>query len=1261
MPGCTTPEQMLDGVFSLLLPERRPVDFLASRLGDDQLMLRPAISLPSHQTVWPEGVVLALRGRVDQRSKLFRVNGLVSLHDHHTRDFEQTITVVPVRDSQQARHAADNLLATTWFHSLPAMGEVTSAKLQEWSDYLEWKKKLIDTGVAGARYVSRALEPDGIWSFVVVLGQTPRRAAIEKALKKGQLCAYSLNYSENDWAFTWADARRGTRCALGEMHGTPQATTGDQALPDEVQDELPQAACHLYRYTLSELDKAEFERLCDQHGVEDACKKMAERVPEQGFIATNAEGDRALVKRQQSEIRELRDNPGQAPFLAAYLFDIQRAQLPAEDQVIGDAEWLRDDMNEDQKGAVRMMLNTREISLIQGPPGSGKTTMIAEAIHQLTRRGKKVLLASQANLAVDNALERLSDVPTIRAIRLGVNADQTQPFAEPNAGVSYWKTVASACRKQYVGAWEEQAARMQTLRQQVDTLTLLKSDIAHAADRRRDATMRLSTSRTALEHLRHQHESARKMRAALEAARRFLRCVLSAEALWSGDLPVWLCAPLHQRLSEAQAALQGAGLHAGSPLGLFDPLATAAQSQDLFLFARALDHLLRLMPSMKNELQRLQQNTSGELVSAEQERRIRLLKEERSRLIALFSSGDSAPDLQARMIACSNELTQLERSGGLDRTWYESVFAPSADMFTRALTPALAAQAIDQGITAIEAAQELVSQAWTTAEQSIGAAEQHLADLSALEQQIAQGERDLSHAHFDVQTEERHVAAVLARLQHLAASAQPLPMDVATRTCDALLAKAQSDLAADTTAHQQTEALRNEWSPILNEWLAALQKPTSGVGSGYLDHVFRKHCNVVAVTCNESRRTLHDAGHHSFDVAIIDEVSKATPPELLMSMSMARAIVLVGDHRQLPPVFKEGISAQEQLDEMEEQASLDDEAERQEIALTAENMKRYEHLVSASLFKQHFEDAAPPLKSFLLTQYRMHPQIMDAVNKFYENRLSCGLEDPDGLLPDTKPRDKRIHELTLRGPGDEPYLMPAQHVLWVDSSKAPDGAPTLESKSTSGGKSNPSEAALIVKMLQDLDAACAEQGYGARGRAKKDVGVVSFYNRQVQDIRGLVKRVERAQAFKAIKLDVNTADNYQGKEKPIILVSLVRNPERGRLSRKANTARFERINVAFSRAQELLVIVGAAEVFRNYPVTLPNLDRPGQAEKYVYRQILNEISLGGGFLQAQQVISSAAYHALMPKQAEQSKQHGNRPKGSARDATRSHSHRRNPQ
>jgi hypothetical protein len=1251
MPGYDTPEQMLDGVFALLLPERRPVDFLVSRLGDDQLMLRPAVALPSHQSAWPEGIVLALRGRVDRRSNMLRVNGLVSLHDHHPRDFERSVTVVPVRDSVQARNPTDNLLASTWFDTLSSMGEVTGAKLQEWSDYLEWKRKLIDAGVTGARYVSRALEADGTWMFAVVLSNSPKRRAIEKALRQRDLCAFSLEHSESPWELKWADIKRGHRGALGEMPRAlmpmPFAGNLPPELQEQLQEELPAAELHLYRYSLSDADKADFDRLCEQEGVEKACKSIEARVPEQGFIAPNADGDRSLVKRQQGEIRELRDNPGQAPFLAAYLFDIRKAQKPARDDEIGDDEWLRGGMNADQQAAVRMMLNTREISLIQGPPGSGKTTMIAEAIHQLTRRGKKVLLASQANLAVDNALERLSDVPTIRAIRLGKKADQAQHFAEANAAASYWNTVATACRRRHVDAWEMEEVRFSELQIRVDDLALLSTDNIAACAAMAKAGERAAAGATALAAARQALAMAKEEEGMLEEARRFLRCVYDADALWSGSLPPWLCAPLHARLSEARGLIDAAGVHAGPSLGMLDPLALAAQSQDLYLFARHLERLARLVPGVKNELQRQAQNTSGQLVTAEQERKIRLLKEEKSRLIERFASGDSAPDLQTRMNACTTELRELENSGGLDREWYERIFRPGLDVFDKAVTPAHVAHRLALGAAAIEAAVAALSQAWEHAQDLIAQASGRVPNLSDLEARVANDERQLRDAHHDLQSGERHCEAVLTRLRRLAPE-HPVAAGAAQQACDELLRLAREELAQCNAARQLSAGLRAEWTPILQEWIAGLQKPSSGVAHGYLNDTFRSNCNVVAVTCNESRRTLNDAGHHSFDVAIIDEVSKATPPELLMAMSMARAIVLVGDHRQLPPVFKEGVSAQEQLEEMEEQAASGDAEERQEVALTAENMKRYEHLVSASLFKQHFEDADPSLKSFLLTQYRMHPQIMDVVNKFYENRLKCGLGDPDGLLPATRKQDVRLHALTLKGPGGDAYLSPDQHVLWVDSGLTPAGEAAHESKSLSGGKSNDAEAALIVKMLRDLDAACHAQGYGAGGRPLKDVGVVSFYNQQVRIIKNLMTRVTRQAAFKAIKVEVNTADNYQGKEKPIILVSLVRNPPH-RLSKKANTARFERINVAFSRAQELLVIVGAAEVFRNYPVTLPNLDRQGQTTKPVYGQILDEISLGGGFLHPLQVIDQQDYQQLMPESDASAGKHAGRPAFPARD------------
>ena len=71
-----------------------------------------------------------------------------------------------------------------------------------------------------------------------------------------------------------------------------------------------------------------------------------------------------------------------------------------------------------------------DVFLIQGPPGTGKTTVIAEIINQATESGERVLLASQSNLAVDNALGRLARTPNVRPIRRYAASAEIDPEAE---------------------------------------------------------------------------------------------------------------------------------------------------------------------------------------------------------------------------------------------------------------------------------------------------------------------------------------------------------------------------------------------------------------------------------------------------------------------------------------------------------------------------------------------------------------------------------------------------------------------------------------------------------------------------------------------------------------------------------------------------------------------------------------------------------------------------------------------------------------
>ena len=92
-------------------------------------------------------------------------------------------------------------------------------------------------------------------------------------------------------------------------------------------------------------------------------------------------------------------------------------------------EPLNENLNASQQEAVRLALSARDVALIHGPPGTGKTTAVVELIRQAVRRGETVLACAPSNIGVDNLLERLVAAGE-RAVRLGHPARVLQPLRE---------------------------------------------------------------------------------------------------------------------------------------------------------------------------------------------------------------------------------------------------------------------------------------------------------------------------------------------------------------------------------------------------------------------------------------------------------------------------------------------------------------------------------------------------------------------------------------------------------------------------------------------------------------------------------------------------------------------------------------------------------------------------------------------------------------------------------------------------------------
>ena len=93
-------------------------------------------------------------------------------------------------------------------------------------------------------------------------------------------------------------------------------------------------------------------------------------------------------------------------------------KLPQRNE-IKKLEFHNSNLNDSQKDAIQFSLESNDISLILGPPGTGKTTTLVEIIRQSMDFGMKVLVCGPSNISIDNIVEKLSEIKMKKMIRLG--------------------------------------------------------------------------------------------------------------------------------------------------------------------------------------------------------------------------------------------------------------------------------------------------------------------------------------------------------------------------------------------------------------------------------------------------------------------------------------------------------------------------------------------------------------------------------------------------------------------------------------------------------------------------------------------------------------------------------------------------------------------------------------------------------------------------------------------------------------------------
>lgn len=257
-----------------------------------------------------------------------------------------------------------------------------------------------------------------------------------------------------------------------------------------------------------------------------------------------------------------------------------------------------------------------------------------------------------------------------------------------------------------------------------------------------------------------------------------------------------------------------------------------------------------------------------------------------------------------------------------------------------------------------------------------------------------------------------------------------------------------------------------------------------------------------------------------FDYLIIDEAAKATFPELLISIIRAKKIILVGDHKQLPPVLDENLikGCKEEFNENNIDAN-----------------KLY-----TGIFYRLFNHLDNRNKQTLKTQYRMHPIIGSMVSEmFYDNEIANGVTV-----------EERIHNI-------KEYDNLA--IVWINTSNCENKSEEELSKTYR----NTLESNIVREQLKMIN-----------NYSNKDieVGVITPYSAQKDLIRKEIKHIN-LQNIKG-EVAVNSVDAFQGGQKDVIIYSTVRSNSNNKIGFLKSE---ERLNVAFSRAKKLLIIIGDIE------------------------------------------------------------------------------------
>ena len=1090
-----------------------------------------------------------------------------------------------------------------WLDSLPNTQLEINEDLVPWRNYLHWIKKQH----TGKEWFGQILNvtrfsPENPYHRVLVKVKSEDREKILNSVKKGpkERTLFFDSPSEYESEGNWF--KQSLRVRRGRKAGTLNRGLKKSNFELLAVDDVPHDARQFQQASESDEFFTVLLKL-NPPNVEDPTSGGIKEKHKGWFIKNSVFSDIIQYERQSDALDRLSKlNAAGFNNVHNWLFDIGKAKSGPNHPPELEHATMRP-LNEQQELAIRGALAAEDVYLIQGPPGTGKTTVIAEIINQICsdNSGKKVLLASQTNLAVANALGRLSRSTDVRPLftpaQSHIPQAEAQNFVEDNVVKDFFvPSLIENCMKDMTKDKIFQKAR-DSIRNCQEELEIVYDSWVTNSQEVTDITNDLKELDNRITDLTTKFESLSED----------LDIIQRTDVLFSaGDIP---------GITESMASAIGLEYQK-----ILDISRLSVLIQEKVLISKILDFMDKspTVGTTDPKIRKLHNNMD----TAVSEQNFELAADIRDKIKALQSEVSDDDSFWTNWTRGLSDAVKGLRTLESEAEIIDMVDALSGSIRRPEDLGELVTYISQKSTENVKSLDLQITKFESTKEKTEGLIEESIENekgeandsISKIKSELENEQEKRSEILEKLDRANRRVARLESRWADLVGALPPGIAEEHEAECSGsipsqILAKSESWLSTNSKQIADSES----WSGIRSDWIEQLENSTKETLTD-LKIMYLEMVNVRGVTTSISGRPqwYEQSALNPFDVVIIDEISKCTPPELLMPLLLGRKAILVGDHRQLPPTFSPP-------------GDRDVSGSKLLLKSSKKEINEYRDFVTSSQFAKYFQDANSSLKTTLTEQYRMHSQIMQAVNLFYEDRLVQGKPDTDTniSLDQKKKHGFRIVKPDsggdpARGKGSD-LIKTNNHIVWIDSSFDRDFNYCNEEKPpNSNSRQNKREIRLAKSLLDSLNeqitnrkSEIPREDWGSDDMLQHlvderlPVGFITFYGAQIQAFKRISLRNKPLASARAVwselSLKVDTVDGFQGGERPVVIVSTVISPDIS--DEAANKIKLKlkegekietlaskkkifpkpsrtfisdaaRANVAISRAQNLLIILG---------------------------------------------------------------------------------------